>query len=76
MPFGERATAYPGLAPLGEIFLAELSGRHVKVPPVELTSSGERVLARREPTTNGPGKDVESGETMAGDGKMLVAGKS
>jgi hypothetical protein len=26
--------------------------------------------------TNGPGKDVESGETMAGDGKMLVAGKS
>ncbi|KFY03642.1 hypothetical protein V490_00110 [Pseudogymnoascus sp. VKM F-3557] len=68
-PFGERASMYPGPAPLPEIFLAELSGNNIKVHAAEVGAEGQKVL---ESTLQG---DVESGSrwTVAGDGRMLVA---
>jgi hypothetical protein len=74
MLFSKRARAYPGPAPLREIFSAELLGKHI--PAIEFASSGEKALERREPETYILKGDVESGRTMARDGKMLVAGKS
>lgn len=75
VPFGKRATIYPGPAPLQEIFLAELSGKYIKVHPVEL--GGEKTLRAQDPEWSRLEGDIESGrvETGAGSRKMLVAGK-
>jgi hypothetical protein len=56
--------------------LAELSGKHVKIPVMEVSGSGKKALERREPETYMLVGDVESGRRTARDGKMLVAGKS
>ncbi|ELR08502.1 hypothetical protein GMDG_00566 [Pseudogymnoascus destructans 20631-21] len=47
-PFGERATLYPGPAPLSEIFLAELSGNNIKVHAAEVGAEGEKALEQSE----------------------------
>jgi hypothetical protein len=44
VPFGKRATIYPGVAPLSEIFLAEVSGKHIKTPEVEVTQKSAKEL--------------------------------
>ena len=72
--FSKRARAYLGPAPLGEIFLAELLGEYIKVPAIEFASSSKKALERQEPETYILKGDIESGRTMARDGKMLVAG--
>ena len=60
-----------------EIFLAELSGKYLKVPVIELSSSGKKALKRTESETHVLEGDIESRRTTAArDGKMLVAGKS
>ncbi|OBT55433.1 hypothetical protein VE04_05610 [Pseudogymnoascus sp. 24MN13] len=74
-PFGERATMYPGPAPLPEIFLAELSGNNIKVHAAEVGAEGQKALEQSESTSSTLQGDVESGSrwTVAGDGRMLVA---
>ncbi|OBT74032.1 hypothetical protein VF21_07829 [Pseudogymnoascus sp. 05NY08] len=74
-PFGERATMYPGPAPLPEIFLAELSGNNIKVHAAEVGAEGQKSLEQSESTSSTLQGDVESGSrwTVAGDGRMLVA---
>ncbi|OAF59117.1 hypothetical protein VC83_04114 [Pseudogymnoascus destructans] len=74
-PFGERATMYPGPAPLPEIFLAELSGNNIKVHAAEVGAEGQKSLEQSKSTSSTLQGDVESGSrwTVAGDGRMLVA---
>ncbi|KFZ15972.1 hypothetical protein V501_02485 [Pseudogymnoascus sp. VKM F-4519 (FW-2642)] len=74
-PFGERATMYPGPAPLPEIFLAELSGNNIKVHAAEVGAERQKALEQSESTSSTLQGDVESGSkwTVAGDGRMLVA---
>ncbi|KFY32042.1 hypothetical protein V493_00580 [Pseudogymnoascus sp. VKM F-4281 (FW-2241)] len=74
-PFGERASMYPGPAPLPEIFLAELSGNNIKVHAAEVGAEGQKALEQSESTFSTLQGDVESGSrwTVAGDGRMLVA---
>ncbi|KFY19587.1 hypothetical protein V493_07902, partial [Pseudogymnoascus sp. VKM F-4281 (FW-2241)] len=73
-PFGNRATAYPGSAPLLEIFLAEVSGKCIKRPRMERADNSGKSLVKREPDTPRPDRDLESAisEEAARDGKMLV----
>jgi hypothetical protein len=65
---------YPGPAPLLEIFLAELSGNNIKVHAAEVGAEGQKAL---ESTSRTLQADVESRSrwTVAGDGRMLVAGE-
>ncbi|KFY61313.1 hypothetical protein V496_05067 [Pseudogymnoascus sp. VKM F-4515 (FW-2607)] len=67
---------YPGPAPLPEIFLAELSGNNIKVHAAEVGAEGQKALEQSESTFSTLQGDVESGSrwTVAGDGRMLVAG--
>ncbi|KFZ24853.1 hypothetical protein V502_00675 [Pseudogymnoascus sp. VKM F-4520 (FW-2644)] len=73
-PFGNRATAYPGSAPLLEIFLAEVSGKCIKRPRMERADNSGKSLGKREPDTPRPDRDLESAisEEAARDRKMLV----
>jgi hypothetical protein len=68
---------YPGPAPLLEIFLAELLGNNIKVHAAEVGAEGQKALEQSELTSSTLQGDVESGSrwTVAGDGRMLVAGK-
>ncbi|KFZ02687.1 hypothetical protein V500_00025 [Pseudogymnoascus sp. VKM F-4518 (FW-2643)] len=74
-PFGERATLYPGPAPLSEIFLAELSGNNIKVHAAEVGAEGEKALEQSESTSSTLQGDAESGSrwTVTGDKRILVA---
>ncbi|KAG9228392.1 hypothetical protein BJ875DRAFT_508528 [Amylocarpus encephaloides] len=49
--FGERASMYPGPAPLLEIFLAELSGNNIKVHAAEVGAEGQKALEQSESTS-------------------------
>jgi hypothetical protein len=63
---------------LPEIFLAELSGNNIKVHAAEVGAEGQKVLEQRESTSSTMQGDVESGSRLtvvAGDGRILVAGK-
>ncbi|ELR03562.1 hypothetical protein VC83_02576 [Pseudogymnoascus destructans] len=72
-PFGNRATAYPGSAPLLEIFLAEVSGKYIKRPRIECADNS-KALGKWEPEAPRPDRDLESAdsEEAARHEKMLV----
>jgi len=42
VPFSKRAIIYLGVAPLSEIFVAEVSGKHIKTPEVEVTQKSAK----------------------------------
>ena len=74
IPFGKRATVYPGPAPLSRIFLEEVSGENIKQP--------EKQLVPQDPSTAESWESeeprlIESGQAKdtRRDGKMLVMGK-
>jgi hypothetical protein len=76
--FGQRATVYPGAAPLPEIFLAEISGKDIKKSQVEGKEMGEKALDKWE--SEKPGSELEAleygnPERTARTGKMLVTGR-
>ena len=62
---------YPGPAPLLEIFLAEVSGKHIKRPGVLLTDNGRKSENSESESPRAEG-DLESGNSKAGerDGKL------
>jgi len=71
IPFGKRATVYPGPAPLSRIFLEEVSGENIKQP--------EKQLVPQDPSTAESWESeeprlIESGQAKdtRRDGKMLV----
>ncbi|KFY03785.1 hypothetical protein V490_00088 [Pseudogymnoascus sp. VKM F-3557] len=61
-PFGNRATAYPGSAPLLEIFLAEVSGKYIKRPRIECADNS-KALGKWEPEAPRPVKRSPLGLT-------------
>jgi hypothetical protein len=68
VPFGKRATAYPGIAPLGDILQAEIGGDQVQ-------EMQESINWDAKPLVEG---ELESGKpkTTVRGGKMLVTGKT
>jgi hypothetical protein len=65
--FGKRANAYPGKAPLQDIFQAEAAAEQTEKKPVEGVDWGTETLVE--------GKELESGSPIRRDGKMLVTGE-
>ena len=67
VPFGKRATAYPGIAPLGDILQAEIGGDQVQEMQESIDWDAKTLvegeLESRKPKTIGRGS------------KMLVIGK-
>ena len=77
-PFGKRATAYPGPAPLQEIFLTEVSGKHIIKSRLEDAVVDASTVDKWGPSKLPPAPEqLESEDTKrtARDGKMLVTGR-
>ena len=78
IPFGKRATVYPGTANLPEIFLEEVSGEHIKKPEIELdqkTASAIGPWESEKPALESQDLESRSLKTTTRDGKMLITGK-
>lgn len=58
-PFGNRATMYPGSAPLEEIFLAEVSGSNIKTPGMLNADDSRRSSEKCEPKAPRAEGDIE-----------------
>lgn len=58
-PFGNRATMYPGSAPLEDIFLAEVSGSNIKTPWMLNANNSRRPSEKGEPKAPRADGDIE-----------------
>ncbi|KAH9203273.1 hypothetical protein DL95DRAFT_505089 [Leptodontidium sp. 2 PMI_412] len=74
IPFGKRATVYPGPAPLSRIFLEEVSGENINQPEKQIVEQGPSTAESWESEKLREPRLIESGKTrdIARDGKMLV----
>ncbi|PVH68529.1 hypothetical protein DL98DRAFT_599439 [Cadophora sp. DSE1049] len=74
IPFGKRATVYPGPAPLSRIFQEEVSGENIKKPEKQIVEQDTSTVESWELDKIRESRLVESGETRDStrDGKMLV----
>ncbi|KFZ13859.1 hypothetical protein V501_03498 [Pseudogymnoascus sp. VKM F-4519 (FW-2642)] len=59
VPFGNRATMYPGSAPLEEIFLEEVSGSNIKTPGILNADNSRRSSEKCEPSAPRAEGDIE-----------------
>ncbi|CZT07745.1 related to FRE2 Ferric (and cupric) reductase [Rhynchosporium graminicola] len=77
IPFGKRATVYPGPAPLSRIFLEEVSGENINQPEKQKVQQDPSTADSGEPERLRKPRLIESGQTKdtTRDGKMLVMGK-
>jgi hypothetical protein len=67
-PFGKRATIYPGVAPLSEIFLEEVLGRYIKKPEVDTIEHGTKTSELQNLKTNV--EDVEDIHLLVDGGSI------
>jgi hypothetical protein len=74
-PFGKRATIYPGIASLSEIFLGEVLGKYIKKPEIKSTQEDVMALESEKPILDGEDVEFSNQTRTTRDGKMLVTGK-